>query len=228
MNAATLLAVAALVLGAGLVLLRMLATHWLTWQKLGTRMGSLNWDPGKSWASSFTVIGALLGTILAAKGIVPDKPVYLTTSGYAAIQLFFGILVVVAPFIYLATSSPVEVTNPQAGNQPQLQGYVWSFAVTSCLTIWAVLGQLGAIGLLLAEINHAGSIPSGLFALFVAVLAASALLVLVYVARSVIWTIEDQADVPRHQANLNALFASSIAIPRPASVVPPKPGWSLL
>jgi hypothetical protein len=228
MNAATTIAVSSLALGAGLVVALLLAKHWLTASKLKTRMGSVNWDPGKSWASSFTVIGALLGTILATKGVMPDKLIYLALAGYAGLQLFFGILVVVAPFLYLATSSPVEITNPQAGNQPQLQGYVWSFAVTSGLTLWAVLGELATIGLLLAEIDHVGSIPAGLFGLFIAVLSVSAVLVLIYVARSLIWIIEDQGDVQRHQDNMEAMFTASTAIQKPDVVVPPKPSWSLM
>ena len=118
------------------------AARATTLKKLGDRMGPPNWDFSKSWGSSFTVLGAVLGTIVAAKGVIPDQPKFLTQpGGYAALNLAFGLIIVLAPFLYRALSSPV----PVGGAEPQYEGYVWSFLVCTLLTVWAVLGQL-AVG----------------------------------------------------------------------------------
>src|SRR5204862_3856150 len=78
---------------------------WLTQDrsdqpKLSTPLGPPNWNFSTSWASNLTVVGALLGTILAA-GVLPDHTA-ITKSTYAGLNLLFGILILVAPLAYVA------------------------------------------------------------------------------------------------------------------------------
>jgi hypothetical protein len=54
------------------VVVRWFVTSETTRVHLMTRMGSPGWDFTTSWASNFTVVGAVLGTILGASGVLPD------------------------------------------------------------------------------------------------------------------------------------------------------------
>jgi len=64
---------------------------------LGKRVGPVNFDFSKSFASTITALGALLATVLASKGVVVISHRHLDSVSYAALSLFFGILVVIAP-----------------------------------------------------------------------------------------------------------------------------------
>ena len=78
--------------------------------RLTDAVGPCNWDFSKSFASSITVLGALLTTVLAAK--VPlASPSHVSAGDYAALSLFFGVLVVVAPLSFRALSTPRDVIN---------------------------------------------------------------------------------------------------------------------
>src|ERR1700736_1877403 len=80
-------------------------------------MGKPQWDFSKSWASSLTAVGALLGTILAAAGggLTSNK----TNAG---LNVFFGVLVLIAPLVYSATARYTEAGSMDA-KEGQVQGY---------------------------------------------------------------------------------------------------------
>jgi hypothetical protein len=113
------------------------------------------WDFSKSWASNLTVLGAILGTVLSAK-ILPARTVVVTPDGYTALSLLFGILVVVAPFLYTA----LRKGRPGAQG-PHFTGRNWAFLVASGVTIWAVNGEIGTIGLVLYEAQHGKALALG-------------------------------------------------------------------
>src|ERR671930_2559715 len=90
------------------------ALVFVRWVKLGnanchltSRLGPPNWDLSKSWGSNITVFGALLGTLLTS-GALPEQP-SIPKPTYAGLNVLFGVLVLVAPFIYTATQSPKDV-----------------------------------------------------------------------------------------------------------------------
>src|SRR6266568_1182292 len=89
---------------------------------LAERMGPVTWDFSKSWASSFTIVGAILGSILSAKGVIPDKPQFLPAASYSALNLLFAVTVILAGFVYRATSAPANTATPQGGTEVQYQG----------------------------------------------------------------------------------------------------------
>jgi len=64
--------------------------------RLGKRVGPVNFDFSKSFASTITALGALLATVLASKGVVVISHPHLDSVSYAALSLFFGLLVVIA------------------------------------------------------------------------------------------------------------------------------------
>jgi hypothetical protein len=113
------------------------------------------WDFSTSWASNLTVLGAILGTVLSAN-ILPAGTVVISPEGYTALSLLFGILVVVAPFLYTALRK-----GEPSSEGPVFTGRNWAFLVASGVTIWAVNGEIGTVGLILYEAQHGKALALG-------------------------------------------------------------------
>ncbi len=199
---------------AALVLLRSASLGMLG--RLGNSMGPAEWDFSKSWASTFTVVGAGLSTILSAKGVVPDKTQILPNAAYAALSLSFGLMVVLAPFVYVSMSKPVGSAAAPAGS-PQYQGSVVSFLLATLFTVWGVGGQMVTILLLLYEIHLGSGISSGVVIALLVVFAGVALLFVRY-----IWVYFDAVE-SSHQAAFKAMARTPSA-----NVNVPLPRWPLL
>ena len=172
--------VAQLVFGTLTVASAVIVIRWLVpWDKtrvdLGAPMGKGSWDPNTSWASNFTLLGAVLGSIMVA-GMLPNTTKFFTTTTYSALYIFFGALILLAPFVYVTT----RTHDP---GSTDLHGYVWSFLLSSLITLWAVLGELVTIAFLLNELSATGSVPNSVAYVFVGLMFAAALLMLYY-----LWT----------------------------------------
>jgi uncharacterized membrane protein YecN with MAPEG domain len=141
--------------------------------------GPANWDYSQSWASTLTVVGALLGTVLSA-GVLPDELDLFTKAGYAGLNIFFGMLVLFAPLVYAAFQKRLL---PDKDGVPQYEGTVRAFAVASVATLWGVFGELVTVGLLFREIEKAGSLPSWLVWALGVVLVVLLLTAVRYAAR---------------------------------------------
>jgi hypothetical protein len=168
---------------------------------LREHLGKSEWDFSKSWATNVTLFGALLYTILGSQfggNLV----------GYAGISQFFGILVVVAPFLYNATTQPCldslkgegkySITTSQ-GDQKQDQdkqiehhGLVWAFLISSILTLWAVFGQLETIWSLLGGPTLQKFFTPLVTYLFQTVVGLSILLVIYYGFTTIYETVREQ------------------------------------
>jgi hypothetical protein len=222
-----------LVLAAGLVFAR--------WQwrgvtcELGTRLGPVDWDFSKSWGSTLTVVGALLGTIIAA-GVLPDEPV-VPKATYAGLNLFFGALIVVAPFIYTATQRAKEVHRTKTVKVPQFQGYVWSFLLATSLTLWAVLGELGTMFAVLEEIRVGQTMPGLAIWVFGALMALSGVVLLVLAWTRIKTILKYQSDLTnqrRRQQECHRELLSELAVTEEEAtdgkklLEPELPSWSVL
>jgi hypothetical protein len=162
-NAATFLLFAPLVFAVLLVELRV-----FTIRNRKPTLGPANWSFSDSWATSLTLVGALLGTILGA-GVLPDELDLFSKAGYSAFNVLFGMLVLVAPLVYAAAQNRIK--NKDDGT-PQYQGKTWAFAIASVVTLWGVLGELITVGLLLREIGKAGGLSTVLVVLAWGILVA--------------------------------------------------------
>jgi hypothetical protein len=195
---------------------------------LTSRLGPANWDFSKSWGSNITVLGALLGTLLAS-GALPDPP-SIPKPTYAGLNVLFGVLVLVAPLVYTATQSPVEVHMTNPNKEPQYQGYVGSFLVSSAVTIWAVVGELITVALLFREIERAKSLPTGSLWLLYFLVAVAGILLAFYAWRTMRWILERQCNTQAlrtaKQADLQARFGATA--PAVAAVEPALPAWPLM
>jgi succinate dehydrogenase hydrophobic anchor subunit len=201
---------------------------------LDRHMGPATWNFSQSWASNITAVGALLGTILTA-GFLPDETA-LPKATYAYLNFFFGVLVVVAPFVYTAVSTPVPVHKRTPGTQAQFQGFVAGFIVAAGLTMAAVLGELCTIFLLFNEIQAVNSVP-GAAEIFVGILLAIAgVLVFVYTWVSVQAIIKDQCKAEREKsqrqkakrAELISRGFAAEQVPAEQDLTPDRPPWPVL
>jgi hypothetical protein len=214
--------------GSLAVAIALMVVRWLVGEfprkaTLGGRIGPANWEFTKSWGSNLTVVGALLGTILLAS-VLPEESVVPKVT-YAGLNLFFGILIVIAPFIYTATQSAAAYDDSQAGKEPQLQGYVWSFLLATAITVWAVLGEIGTMFAIFDEIRVGQTMPDAAIAVLALVLALSAVLLLVMSWKRVKaiveyqWTRKEQ--IKKGLTTDEATFGV-------ASVEPALPAWTVL
>jgi hypothetical protein len=144
-------------------------------RQLCDRMGPEVWDPKKSWASTVTAIGALLATVLSARPELKFKPEIVAAIKHTAkdndefasmiagirteflgMSIFFGALILVAPLIYNATRTKKKVDDNEGEpgeKKDQYQGYVWSFMLSSLITLWGAVGQLMALFLLFGKLE---------------------------------------------------------------------------
>jgi hypothetical protein len=185
--------------------------------KLTTPLGPVNWDFSKSWASNLTVVGALLGTILAA-GVLPDETA-VTKATYAGLNLFFGILILVAPLAYVAMQREKQLTVGREVTEPQYRGTVFWFLAASTLTLWAVAGELGTVGFLFRDIRSAQSLPDAAVVAMWALVIAAALLLLIYAWTSMRAILRDQIDLPKHQRRARRRHRSEVLAQLPVVVV---------
>jgi hypothetical protein len=117
--------------------------------KLG---GTAELDFSKSFASTLTAVGALLGTIIAA-GVLPEETVKLSRGGFVGLNLTFGVAIVIAAAVAGSFLSSEAVKNKEGKSEWKVEGYVWPFMLSALITLWAVFGELYAISLLIGELG---------------------------------------------------------------------------
>jgi hypothetical protein len=111
--------------------------------RLNYRLATPGWEFSKSWASTFTVVGAVLGTILASS-VLPDPPEHFSKETLAGMNLLFGVAILVAPFLFAATERAQAVTK-DGSQQIEGQGTVAGYLLACALTLAGVLGQLTTV-----------------------------------------------------------------------------------
>jgi hypothetical protein len=117
--------------------------------KLSTPMGASQWSFSSSAATNLTIVGSLLGSVIASSAL-PDFPHYMTKQSYIVLSLFFAVLVALSPVLYNFFCKPVG-QDPVNSQFLVFQGWVWLFFIADALTIWAVSGQLSTMSLLFTE-----------------------------------------------------------------------------
>jgi len=117
------------------------------------------WSFNDSWLTNITALGAILGTVLASAGFLPDVLPGVSTGGFTGLSLLFGGLVVTAPIVYAAASkwqfaaqSPTD-TSPATLVSP---GRVWGVVVAAGFTLWGVFGELATMVDLTVSTNSGG------------------------------------------------------------------------
>ena len=138
------------------------------------------------------------------------KPVWRKFGGVCWYQFIFGILVVIAPFLYNATTQPCldslkgddkhhkptsqEGHNNDQNKEIEQHGLVWAFLISSILTLWAVFGQLETIWSLLGGPTLQKFFTPLVTYLFLAVIGLSILLVIYFGFTTIFETVREQVE----------------------------------
>jgi hypothetical protein len=183
-----------------------------------------------SWATTFTAVGGILGTILASITF-PEHPDQIDKDSLVGLSLLFAGLVVVAPFVFQGLRNPnASATDQEAG----LWGYNWALLLACSITCGAVLGEIACLALLSQELISDD--PWEIVALVA--LALLALLALYYfsVTAYQLATSKWPAQATVKTEGRRSIVIGSAAAPAEAgteatgvevSVAPAQSGWSL-
>jgi hypothetical protein len=183
-------------------------------------MGKPEWDLSKSWATSLTALGALLGTVISG-GLSKN----MTNAG---LNLFFGVLVLIAPILYTTTARYIEIGTGDE-KRHESQGFVGIFLLTNLIIVWAVLGELITVLIILYNVATTTILTSPIKYIFLIFLVAALVCVGAYVLRTLPWTVHDQLQTA--QKETERLMTAVSREPVPEGEAPPRPAmksWSLL
>ena len=118
-----------------------------------------DWTP-TGWISNLTAVGALLGATVAAVTF-PDVPREIDQDTLITMNLAFGALLVVGPFLFQSVRCREVRKDWNLGHKagkdlekPGLWGWKWALMLSYSLTTVAVFGQLGALALLGWELTR--------------------------------------------------------------------------
>lgn len=166
------------VLAAALVAIGRLSTT--TRPALRSTITPANLSFSSGFASTLTIVGAVLGTVIAA-GVLPSDTSHLADSAYKALNIIFGALIAAAVLIF----SAFQKQTPGKDGSPELRSYVWAFMLACAVTAWAAFGELVTLWFLIWDINGtSGLTDAGVLVLDV-LIACAGVAMAVYVLRRI-------------------------------------------
>ena len=145
-------------------------------------MGVAHWSFDRSWGANVTLGSALLVAVLGLT-LFPEQPRFMSKVSYSSLQVLFGALVATAPLVYNLIHRQVEV-NENGNTRVVVHGYVIMFLVSGALVLWAALGQIATLWLLVGELEHGFAIDSTASRTLRLLLVFLGLVVVVYGFRS--------------------------------------------
>jgi hypothetical protein len=160
-------------IAALIALLLVVIRYFTKLYDLRTPMGNAKWKFDESWASTFTAVGAVFGTVLGA-GLLPDTPNLLGKAQFAGLNVFFGTVVVLSAFLFSA------IRGKDGKGLPVI------YFLAAFLTFAAVIGELMTLGLLVLD-STAKVESTALSYAFGTVVVLAILLILKYG-----WTVIDE------------------------------------
>jgi hypothetical protein len=147
----------------------------------------------------------------------------MSSNSYAGCNLFFGGLVIIAPFIFAATRR-LDPTQPAPDGSVAYDGAGWSFLISSAVTLWAVIGELWVVMLLSWEFLH-GPVAIGC----IVFLGAVAVLVFRYGQSSIRDVIKVVAITQTdHQAKVKEITDAAELTDEQVALVRTKQHWNVL
>jgi hypothetical protein len=107
-----------------------------------------------SWATTLTAVGAVFGTVLT-QATFPPFPKEVAKPTLINLNILFGILVILGPFLFQAlrkrTVSPADQEAGRTSTNLTL-------LIACSFTLWAVLGEIAAFALLTWELVGGGAV----------------------------------------------------------------------
>jgi hypothetical protein len=165
---------------------------------LTERMGRGQWDFSKSWAINITIFGSLVCTIIAQ-----DTTNQLM---YASFSVFFGLLVVISPLVYNATSQPRIKHSSTSDKETQYLSPIWAFLIAAALTLWAVLGQLAVVITLLYSAALQTNLSYSVTLVLILFILLATVLVGVYAYKTILRTVQEQVSPEAKHYRRKALY----------------------
>jgi hypothetical protein len=167
--------------GPAALALALVAIGWLAVRTHpGKTIASADLNFSSGFASTLTIVGALLGTIIAA-GVLPPETTHLADDAYKALNIIFLVLIASAVVIFSAFQ---KQTTDKDGN-PELRAYVGAFMLACAVTAWAAFGELVTLWFLIWDINGtSGLTDAGVLVLDIMIVSAGIAMV-IYVLRRI-------------------------------------------
>lgn len=147
---------------------------------LSEQMGLPVWD-GSSWATNLTAVAAVLAALFTNLSQV--KTQHLQSSEYNALIVLFGVLVILAPALYSALRTKVETD--ATVQSPTYKGYVGMFLVVTCVTLWAIFGEVITLLILMDETVSARITTLVVTRSFQGMVVAALILLIVYSVQAI-------------------------------------------
>jgi hypothetical protein len=170
--------------------------------KLTAPLGSAELDFSKSFASTLTAVGAVLGTIISA-GVLPEETVQLSKTDFTGLNLTFGLAIVVAGVVYSMVQKIVP-DDPTTPKEWKLKGYVLPFLAAALITLWAVFGELWTMWLLFGELGNEGGLSAVAVDMGRGLLAVGGLAMLPYTFTRIQLAIREKPNSAKEQVALAA------------------------
>lgn len=181
---------------------------WRLRKKLRKRLGPVNWDFNTSWASNLGGIGSILGIVGGATGTLPSTGLIAGQSA-TGLGVFFGVLIVLAPFTYTALLAPAPDAEPK-GDPPPLVAGVWAFVLASGLTLWGVAGVIVTAWAVFFDTRH---LPGPVLGALVLGLLIGLAILATYAWRSIGWIVKFQTVKPPPEPPAEPGFAPDAVLP---------------
>ncbi|MFB7462851.1 hypothetical protein ACFCZ1_04980 [Streptomyces sp. NPDC056224] len=102
------------------------------------------WSPKDSWVTNISTLGALLGVVLAATGVLQKWLPGISVSHFLTLNLLFGGLLLFAPVVYSA-SCTYALHGGTDGPRLKATGHGWGLVASAFITLFGVFGQLATI-----------------------------------------------------------------------------------
>jgi hypothetical protein len=132
------------------------------------------------FASTLTIVGAVLGTVIAA-GVLPTDTRHVAVSAYKALNIIFGALIAAAVLV----GGAFQKQTLGKDGSPELRAYVWAFLIACAVTAWAAFGELATLWFLIWDVNStSGLTEAGVIVLDVLIVGAGVAMA-VYVLRRI-------------------------------------------
>jgi hypothetical protein len=116
-------------------------------------MGQAKFSFERSWGANVTLGAALLMTLIGLTTF-PERPQLMSKPSYSMLQMLFAALLAMAPLAYNLIRRDVAVNNGGIDTR----GYVVTFLFAGGLVLWAAMGQVTTLAVLVEEFVRAGAL----------------------------------------------------------------------
>lgn len=195
-------------------------TGWVNawWWFTGSVHAGPAWTAKDSWVTNIAGVGAVLGTVLSNTAL--NANFKTAAPGLTLLYVVFGGVAAGAPVVYGATAKL------QSQGINDMTGSVWGFLLAGAASLFAVLGEIATLGLLVTSVPDSVQTQRAV----IIALCAGALAVLVYSVRSLTYfaTLPAPRPTPPPAALPAAPPAPDAAAPGAAPAAPAAPAAGTL